>query len=126
VTIYHKENSDTYHRVVIHHASLSFCKNSSLNKGHSTENIGFLLIVPQGADGFTFLLPHAYSKLVDKKGYYTISKQDKILLGEGGEIDSAKDWGGLIPSNYDGLVVAQNIDIKYWQGKLCHIEVGGQ
>ncbi|MEG0854573.1 MAG: hypothetical protein RSF82_11905 [Angelakisella sp.] len=124
VTIYHLEGVQ-YHRTVIHGAYLDFRKNSNVDKLGSKESNSFLLVVPQGADGKTYLAPTEYALRAVKDGCYTLVPNDKILLGEGREVATAAEWREFTPSRVDGLTVAQYIDLKYWQGKLCHLEVGG-
>ena len=50
---------------------------------------------------------------------------DKVLLGEGPEVNSREDWAAFIPAKVPGLVVVEYVEPRYWQGKLCHIEAGG-
>lgn len=124
VTLYHQEG-DTYHRRVIQGAHLDFKKTSNIDKVGSHEVNSFLLVLPQGAGGQSYLPPAQYAAMEDKGTVYTVVANDKILLGVGDEITTAEQWRTFIPSRVDGLVVAQYIDVKYWQGEICHLEVGG-
>lgn len=124
VTLYHQEG-ETYHRRVIQGAHLDFKKNSNIGKVGSHEVNSFLLVLTQGAGGQTYLPPVQYAAVGDKGTVYTVAANDKILLGVGGKITTPEQWRTFIPSHVDGLVVVKYIDVKYWQGEICHLEVGG-
>lgn len=124
VTLYHQEG-ETYRRTVIAGAYLDFKKNSNIDKVGSHEVNSFLLVLPQGAGGQSYLPPVQYAAAEDKGGCYTVAANDKVLLGVGEEITTPEQWRAFIPSRVDGLVVAQYIDAKYRQGEICHLEVGG-
>ena len=50
---------------------------------------------------------------------------DKVLLGEGPEVNSREGWAALIPVKVPGLVVVRYVDPKYWNGAVVHTEAGG-
>lgn len=105
VTVYHQEEPGRYIRTVFHNAFLDFRKNWSVDKTGSREANAFLLVLPCTEQ--------------------VVFVGDKILLGEGPELSTREDWAAFIPAKVPGLVVAKYVDPKYWQGVLCHLEVGG-
>lgn len=104
VTIYHKDG-DTYTRTVRKDAFLDFRKTETTSKTGSREANSFLLVIP----GETV----------------PVSVGDKVMVGEGPECATREQWAALIPARYNGLVVVQYVDPKYWQARVCHTEAGG-
>ena len=104
VTVYHKEG-DTITRTVHTRAFLDFRKTQTTDKTGSREANSFLLVIP-GASQAVFV-------------------GDKVLLGEGPEIATAKDWAAFVPVKVPGLVVVDYVDPKYWRGQIVHTEAGG-
>lgn len=105
VTVYHKNQDGTISRTVIPKAFLDWHKTQSIDKTGSRETNGFLLVIPCDSS--------------------PVAVGDKIILGEGPQIDTREAWAGFIPSITPGLVVAAYVDPKYWGGKMVHVEVGG-
>lgn len=104
VTVYHQEE-EKYIRTVHHNAYLDFRKTQTVDKTGSRESNSFLLVIP-GAEQAVFV-------------------GDKVLLGEGKEINDRAAWAAFIPSKVPGLVVVDYADPKYWAGKIVHTEAGG-
>ena len=104
VTVYHKE-ADTITRTVHRQAFLDFRKTLTTDKTGSREANSFLLVIP-GAVQAVFV-------------------GDKVMLGEGPQITTAKEWTAFAPVKVPGLVVVNYVDVKYWRGKIVHTEAGG-
>ena len=105
VTVYHWDGAATYARTVIHGAFLDFKKTENVDKTGSSEVNSFLLVIP----GQTV----------------QVAVGDKVLLGEGPEVNSREGWAALIPVKVPGLVVVRYVDPKYWNGAVVHTEAGG-
>lgn len=105
VTVYHWDGKTTYTRKIFANAFLDFKKTQNVDKTGASEANSFLLVIP-GA-----IVPVAVG--------------DKVLLGEGPEIQSREDWSALIPVKVPGLVVVKYVDPKYWHGSVVHTEAGG-
>lgn len=104
VTVYHWDgNSCT--RKVHRNAYLDFRKTRNTDKTGSRESNSFLLVIPGNTQ--------------------PVFVKDKVLLGEGPEIATAKEWAAFIPVSVPGLVVVEYVDPKYWGDKLVHTEAGG-
>ena len=104
VTVYHKDD-DTITRTVHRKAFLDFRKTLTTDKTGSREANSFLLVIP-GAVQAVFV-------------------GDKVLLGVGPAVTTAKEWTALVPVKVPGLVVVDYVDVKYWRGKIVHTEAGG-
>lgn len=104
VTVYHKEG-DAITRTVHPRAFLDFRKTQTTDKTGSREANSFLLVIPGDSQ--------------------TVFVGDKVLLGQGPVITTAKEWAALVPVKVPGLVVVDYVDAKYWDGKLVHTEAGG-
>lgn len=104
VTVYHKDG-DTITRTVHDWAFLDFRKTLTTDKTGSKESNSFLLVIP-GSTQAVFV-------------------GDKVLLGEGPEIATAKEWTAFVPVKIPGLVVVGYVDVKYWRGQIVHTEAGG-
>lgn len=111
ITVYHEDKPGSYRRFVIDGVFFDFRKNRNVEKTGSREANSFLLVIPQENARFG----------VD----YQLKNGDKVLLGEGKEISEREEWAKLIPAAVPNLVVVKYIDVKYWQGEICHVEVGG-
>jgi len=106
VTIYHWDKPGTFIRRVIEKgAFLDFKKVQDVSKTGSREVNSSLLVIPCDE------IPVAVG--------------DKVLHGEGPEINSVKEWAAFIPSTVPGLVEIKCVDPKYWKGRLVHVEAGG-
>ena len=70
-----------------------------------------------GATAFLLIIPHTGQP-------YTLAPQDRLLEGEGPEIDYAA-WAGFVPAAVPGLCVVQYVDPKTAAGVPCHLEAGG-
>lgn len=104
VTVYHKDG-DTITRTVHPRAFLDFRKTLTTDKTGSREANSFLLVIP-GAVQAVFV-------------------GDKVILGEGPQIATAKEWTALVPVKVPGLAVVDYVDVKYWRGTIVHTEAGG-
>ena len=89
VTVYHKEG-DTITRTVHPRAFLDFCKTLTTDKTGSREANSFLLVIPGDSQA--------------------VFVGDKVLLGVGKEITTAKEWTALVPVKVPGLVVVNYVD----------------
>ena len=104
VTVYHKDG-DKYTRTVHDRAFLDFRKTLTTDKTGSKESNSFLLVIPGDTQA--------------------VFVGDKVLLGVGPEIATAKDWAAFVPVKVPGLVVVDYVDVKYWRGQIVHTEAGG-
>lgn len=104
VTVYHKDG-DTITRTVHRNAYLDFRKTQTTDKTGSRESNSFLLVIPGDTQA--------------------VFVGDKVLLGEGPQISTAKEWTAFVPASVQGLVVVSYADPKYWRDKLVHTEAGG-
>lgn len=101
VTVYHK-SGDTIKRTVYDRAFLDFKKTENVDKTGSKETNSFLLVIPCSEQ--------------------CVFPEDKVLLGAGKEVTK---WASLIPTKVLGLVVVKYVDLKYWNGRMVHVEAGG-
>lgn len=104
VTVYHKEG-ETFTRTVHEKAFLDFRKNQTVDKTGSKESNSFLLVIP-----------------CDSQAVFV---GDKVLLGEGPEVTTQKEWNALLPATTPGLCVVKYADPKYWGTQMVHVEAGG-
>ena len=104
VTVYHKDG-DIITRKVYDRAFLDFRKTQTTDKTGSKEANTFLLVIP-GSEQAVFA-------------------GDKVILGNGPEVTTAKEWSTMVPVKVPGLVVVNYVDCKYWNGKIVHTEAGG-
>lgn len=123
VTLYHAVQGDPFScsRVLFHGAFLDQKRVKSVDKTGSNEVSSFLLVLPSGWDG----RPVWQDRANDGQVHFSLAPGDKVLLGEGPEIKDRTEWAGFIPAKVPGLVVVRDVDVKYWHGKVCHIEAGG-
>lgn len=105
VTVYHWDGKTTYTRTIFTNAFLDFKKTQNVEKTGASEANSFLLVIP-GAG-------------------VPVAVGDKVLLGEGPELNSREEWAALIPVKIPGLVVVKYVDPKYWRGSIVHTEAGG-
>jgi len=105
VTVYHWDKKETFTRTVFHRAFLDFRKTQNVDKTGSQEVNSFLLVIPCETQA--------------------VFVGDKVMLGEGPEINTAAAWRGFIPSEVPGLVIVKYVDPKYWGDQLIHVEAGG-
>ena len=104
VTVYHKDG-DIITRKVYPRAHLDFRKTVTTDKTGSKEANTFLLVIP-GSEQAVFA-------------------GDKVILGNGPEVTTAKEWATMVPVKVPGLVVVSYVDCKSWNGKIVHTEAGG-
>lgn len=104
-------------------AFLDWQKNRTLDKTGSKETNSFLLVLPSGWRGGPVWVPP--DEYTGAAGTFTLAPQDKVQLGEGPEVTTREAWAALLPARTAGLVVVRQVDPKYWQGKVCHVEGGG-
>ena len=104
VTVYHKDG-DTYTHTVYTNAFLDYKKVLNIDKTGSAETNSFLFVLP-----------------CDRQ---TMFPGDKVLLGIGEPVETREAWAALIPSKVPGLCVVKYVDLKYWGGKIVHLEAGG-
>lgn len=104
VTVYHKEG-EIFSRTIHKKAFLDFRKNQTVDKTGSREANAFLLVIPCETQA--------------------VFVGDKVLLGEGPEVTTQKEWAALIPVTTPGLCVVKYVDLKYWGTQMVHVEAGG-
>lgn len=105
VTVYHWDGKNAYTRKVFENAFLDFKKVQNVDKTGSAGVNSFLLVIPGDE--------------------VPVAVGDKVILGEGPEINTREDWAGFIPAKVPGLVVVKYVDPKYWHGDVVHTEAGG-
>ena len=105
VTVYHWDGGSAYTQKVFDNAFLDFKKVQNVDKTGSAEVNSFLLVIPGDE--------------------VPVAVGDKVILGEGPEINTREDWAGFIPAKVPGLVVVKYVDPKYWHGTVVHTEAGG-
>lgn len=144
VTLYHatfENNGFQCTRTVFHGAFFDTKKVQTVDKIGSKDSYSFLLILPSGWDGrpvwedvaiapgqtlfSLFDLAFEDEVFVDKGPVFFLAAGDKVFLGEGPEIRYLTEWKKFIPAGVPGLVVVKDVDVKYWNGSVCHIEAGG-
>lgn len=131
VTIYHQVSAGKAFcctRTVFQGAFLDFKKVTSVEKTGSRETNSFLLVLPSGWGGrLAWIAPQDYDQQPDQRraGCFTLAPKDKVLLGEGPEITTREQWAALLPAQTSGLVVVRDVDPKYWQTAVCHVEAAG-
>lgn len=104
VTVYHL-NGDVVTRTVHYRAFLDFRKVQSVDKTGSRDAGSFLLVIPGDDD--------------------PVAVGDKVMLGEGPEVDGIDGWRAFIPAKVPGLVVVSYVDTKHFRGRKMHTEAGG-
>ncbi len=104
VTVYHQQDGK-YTRTVHTNAFLDFKKTQSVDKTGKSESSSFLLVIPGSTQ--------------------TVYPGDKVLLGQGPEIKTAKEWASFHPDKVPGLAVVGYADCKFWRGQMVHTEAGG-
>lgn len=105
VTVYHREGTDQITRTVFGRAFLDFRKNLGIDKTGSAEANAFLLVIPGDS--------------------VACAVGDKVILGEGPEVATDREWGAFIPAKVANLVVVRHVDPKYYRGRIVHTEAGG-
>lgn len=116
VTLYHAELGEEFQciRTVFHGAHLDSKKVQTTDKLGSKEANSFLLVLPSGWKGRPCW-----------KTDFHLAAGDKVILGEGPLIEDRAAWAAFVPVKVPGLVVVKDVDVKYWNGRVCHIEAGG-
>lgn len=129
VTIYHQISAGKEFRctrTVFHGAFLDFKKVTAVEKTGSRETNSFLLVLPSGWSGRpVWMPPQQYDAAAKQDGEFTLEPKDKVMLGEGPEITTREQWAALLPAQTTGLVVVRDVDPKYWQTAVCHVEAAG-
>ncbi len=129
VTLYHQTGTGAAFgctRTVFHGAFLDFKKVTAVEKTGSRETNSFLLVLPSGWDGRpVWMSAQQYDAAVTHENTFTLAPKDKVLLGEGPEITTREQWAVLLPAQTTGLVVVRDVDAKYWQAAVCHVEAAG-
>ena len=83
-----------------------------------------LLVIPQGAGGYTYADPAAFDALADKTGFFTLRNGDKVIPGIGPDVVTPVEWAEL--SKISGAVTIAAVDVKRdLAGGIVHIEGGG-
>ena len=123
VTLYHAVQGDLFscNRVVFKGAFLDVKRVQTVDKTGSRETSSFLLVLPSGWGDRPVWKPVA----MPGDAVFSLESGDKVLLGEGPEITDRTAWAGFIPAKVESLVVVRDVDVKYWDGKVCHVEAGG-
>lgn len=106
VSVYRAETKGEFNCIkrVYDNAFLDFKKVSSYDKLGSRETNSFLLVIKGDAD---------------------LKPKDKVMLGVGKDIKTREEWASFIPSTQANLVVIDEVDVKYYNGKICHVEAVG-
>ena len=130
VTIYHQLGAGEKFactRTVFRGAFLDQKKVRTVDKTGSKEGYSFLAVSPSGRGRPEWVAPAAYAELPEQKrdGTFTLSPGDKLLPGAGPEIADRKAWSSFVPATTPGLVVVSDVDVKLWEGSVCHVEAGG-
>ena len=115
-------------RVVFKGAFLDWKKAQAVDKTGSRETNSFLLVLPSGWDDRPRWAPPEEFDALDeagRAGRFTLAPGDKVLLGEGPQVDTREAWAALRPAGASGVVVVKDVDPKYWRGSVCHVEGGG-
>ncbi len=98
VTVYHREGLT---RQVMEGVHYEWTREGAVSGPVSQGARQFLLVVPGGAD---------------------IRPGDKVVLGEGPEIES---WARLNIGSDETLGVVASVKQRYFKGRLCHTEARG-
>ncbi len=131
VTIYHQMGAGelfSCSRTIFQGAFMDWGKNRLINKTGSKETNACLLILPNGWGGrLTWCEPKQYDVLdpCSCGNLFTVAPKDKVFLGIGPEVLTRRDWAELLPAQTFGLVVVRDIDIKYFNNSVAHVEAGG-
>ena len=105
VTVYHRSGKDAITRTVHASAFLDERKNLNVEKTGASEANAFLLVIPGSTQA--------------------VEVGDKVLRGEGPEIETDAAWAALVPAKVAGLVVVKYVDVKRYGGQIVHTEAGG-
>ena len=124
VTLYHLEEQNPFScvRTVFRGAFFDAKRVAAVDKTGNRETNGFLLILPSGWGGRP-----VWSAFGEDgwEGRFVLAPGDKVFLGEGPQIQDRAGWAAFLPARVNGLVVVRDIDVKYWDGAVCHVEAGG-
>lgn len=99
-----------------------------MNKTGSRETNTCLLVLPsRWGDRLAWCEPDQYDNLDpgSRADFFTVAPGDKVLLGSGPEILTREAWAAQIPAKTFGLVVIRDVDPKYFNGLVTHVEAGG-
>ena len=128
VTLYHADLQNGFQctRTLFRGAFFDAKKVQTVDKIGRQEANSFLLVLPSGWDGRPVWVDAAAARpLGADQPVFSLAGGDKVFLGEGPEILDLTAWGKFIPASVPGLVVVKDVDTKYWNGSVCHIEAGG-
>lgn len=106
VTVY-RYGDGAVTRTVHPRAYLERRKSEAVDKAGGRESNGFLLVVPGSAQA--------------------VHVGDKVYEGEGPAVPAEGVdawWRSFIPSKVDGLVVVGHVEVRRWDGGICHTEAG--
>lgn len=128
VTLYHADLKNGFQctRTLFRGAFFDAKKVQTVDKIGSKGSYSFLLILPSGWDGRPVWVDAAVAQpLGGDQLVFSLAAGDKVFLGNGPEITNLAAWGKFIPASVPGLVVVKDVDVKYWNAAVCHIEAGG-
>ena len=128
VTLYHADLKNGFQctRTLFRGAFFDAKKVQTVDKIGRQEANSFLLVLPSGWDGRPVWVDAAAAQLLGAdQTVFSLAAGDKVFLGDGPEISDRTDWGNFIPASVPGLVVVKDVDVKYWNAAVCHIEAGG-
>lgn len=114
-------------RVVFAGAFFEWRENQAVDRGGSWEAKSFLLVLPNGWDGRPRWAPPEEFDALDeagRAGRFTLAPGDKVLLGEGPQVDTQEAWAALLPARKQDLATVREVEPKYWRGDVCHVEGG--
>ena len=116
-----------YHKTIINSAAfMDFKRQWQEATTGTTANNPALIVIPQGADGKTFVDSIAFDELDSRDGFFTLRDNDKVYYGVGPDITTSTEWSNFIPTKVHGVVTVKSVDIKKnLAGDVVHIEAGG-
>ena len=124
VTLYHLERQEPFSciRTVFQGAFFDAKKVAAVDNTGMRETNGFLLVLPSGWGGRPVWSAPGEDR---REGCFALAPGDKVFLGEGPQISDRAEWSAFLPARVNGLVVVRDVDVKYWENAVCHIEAGG-
>lgn len=128
VTLYHADLKNGFQctRTLFRGAFFDAKKVQTVDKIGRQEANSFLLVLPSGWNGRPVWVDVAAAQpLGADQTVFSLAAGDKVFLGEGPEITDLVAWGKFIPASVPELVVVKDVDVKYWNAAVCHIEAGG-
>lgn len=128
VTIYNavKQNGLVQYRktVIENGVYMGRGRSWSSDKTGTSARSPFLLVIPQGAGGKTYIPPTEYAN-TGTPGSFTLKDGDKVMPGVGPDVNTPQEWNNLSPVNCDGVVTVKNANpVRGLTGEIVHVEAG--